>query len=62
MIVYKDRTFCSQSANCLNNLCWHRLTETDEEIAARKHLPISFVNFRRPKCGFIQGVKSNDLT
>ena len=48
-MVYKNRTFCSQSYECDNKDCQYWVdfdVDTDEAI--------SLANFKEPECGFIE--------
>lgn len=51
-ICYKDRSYCSRT-DCQNQGCRERVTEELEAAAAVFGLPLCYMDFRRPDCGWM---------
>lgn len=53
MIVYKDRSYCSQM-ECANSMCHRWLAPEDRKRAAEVRLPLALANYRTNECGFVK--------
>lgn len=64
MICFRDRAFCSHSAECRNEKCSRNLTDTLREQAAvwwrEDEVSVAYQDFRTPDCGYVAKVAAKE--